>query len=107
LAFCCPVEDGSASLVIPGPAGPGTFWKVPSRDTGLAKILLNKEDGTIDGVCAAGPGGGLITGYMAFLMSRHLSAPDLEKFIEVHPSTDGVYGLAKYASGLIRKQKGE
>ena len=105
LAFCCTGEEGSASLAIPGPAGPGTFWKVPSRDTGLAKILLNKDNGTINGVCAAGPGGGLITGYMAFLMSRHISVHDFEEFIEVHPSTDGVYGLAKYASGQLRKRK--
>lgn len=105
LAYCTRVTEKTASLAIPGPAGPGTFWSVPSGETGLAKILLNREDGTIDGVCAAGPGGGLITGYMAFLMSRHFSVHDFEEFIEVHPSTDGVYGLAKYASGQLRKRK--
>ncbi|MEI7856220.1 MAG: NAD(P)/FAD-dependent oxidoreductase [Methanomicrobiales archaeon] len=105
LAFCGPGTENAASLSIPGPAGPGTFWKVPSRDTGLAKIFLNRENGALDGVCAAGPGGGLIAGYMAFLMSRHLSVHDFEEFIEVHPSNDGVYGLAKYASGLLKKQK--
>jgi dihydrolipoamide dehydrogenase len=105
LAFCSSGEEGTASLAIPGPAGPGTFWEVPSRDTGLAKILLNQEDGTLNGVCAAGPGGGLIAGYMAFLMSRHFSVNDFEEFIEVHPSTDGVYGLAKYASGMLKKRK--
>ncbi|MDO9325327.1 MAG: NAD(P)/FAD-dependent oxidoreductase [Methanoregula sp.] len=105
LAFCSSGEKNPASLAIPGPAGPGTFWKVPSRDTGLAKIVLNRENGALEGVCAAGPGGGLIAGYMAFLMSRHLSVHDFEEFIEVHPSTDGVYGLAKYASGLLKKQK--
>jgi dihydrolipoamide dehydrogenase len=107
LAFCRSVTENTASLAIPGPAGPGTFWSVPSGDTGLAKIFVNREDGAIDGVCAAGPGGGLITGYMAFLMSRHFSVHDFEEFIEVHPSTDGVYGLAKYASGILKKRKGE
>ncbi|MDO9550546.1 MAG: NAD(P)/FAD-dependent oxidoreductase [Methanoregula sp.] len=105
LAFCSSGAENPASLAIPGPAGPGTFWSVPSGNTGLAKILLDPHDGTIDGVCSAGPGGGLIAGYMAFLMSRHFSVHDFEKFIEVHPSTDGVYGLAKYASGMLKKRK--
>ena len=105
LAFCIPKTEGMASLAIPGPAGPGTFWSVPSGNTGLAKIMIDPDNGTIGGVCAAGPGGGLIAGYMAFLMSRHFSVHDFEEFIEVHPSTDGVYGLLKYASGMLKKQK--
>ena len=55
-------------------------------------------------MCAAGPAGGVITGYLAFLMQRHITVHDFEEFIEVHPSTDGVQGLAKYASELFRKQ---
>jgi len=105
LAFCSSVTENTASLAIPGPAGPGTFWSVPSGDTGLAKIFVNRQDGAIDGICAAGPGGGLIAGYMAFLMSHHFSVHDFEEFIEVHPSTDGMYGLAKYASAILKKRK--
>ena len=58
----------------------------------------------IKGMCAAGPGGGLIAGYMSFLMKHHFSVHDFEEFIEVHPSTDGVYGIAKYASELLKKR---
>jgi len=105
LAFCIPETEGTASLAIPGPAGPGTFWSVPSGDTGLAKIMVEPDNGTISGFCAAGPGGGLIAGYMAFLMKRHFSVHDFDEFIEVHPSTDGVYGLVKYASEMLKKQK--
>ncbi|MFA4849773.1 MAG: NAD(P)/FAD-dependent oxidoreductase [Methanoregula sp.] len=107
LAFCITKTEDMASLAIPGPAGPGTFWSVPSNDTGLAKLMIDPHDGAIGGVCAAGPGGGLIAGYMAFLMRRHFSVHDFEEFIEVHPSTDGVYGLAKYASGMLNKRKNE
>jgi len=107
LAFCITETEGMASLAIPGPAGPGTFWSVPSGTTGLAKLLIDPDNGAISGVCAAGPGGGLIAGYIAFLMRRHFSVHDFEEFIEVHPSTDGVYGLAKYASGMLKKRKGE
>jgi dihydrolipoamide dehydrogenase len=103
LAFC---ENGSTtagSIAIPGPAGPGTFWDVPFGDTGLAKVMV-EDDGAISGICAAGPGGGLIAGYLAFLMKEGYTAHDFEEFIEVHPSTDGVYGLLKYASEMLKRR---
>jgi len=103
LAFCITGNEGTAKLTIPGPAGPGTFWSVPSGETGLAKIMADPDSGEIRGICSAGPGGGLIAGYMAFLMKRNFSVHDFEEFIEVHPSTDGVYGLAKYTSELLKK----
>ncbi|MDD1685281.1 MAG: NAD(P)/FAD-dependent oxidoreductase, partial [Methanoregula sp.] len=104
LAYCINETDGMGSLTIPGPAGPGSFWSVPAGKTGLAKVIFDPESGDLAGICAAGPGGGLIAGYMAFLMKKHFSVHDFEEFIEVHPSTDGVYGLAKYASAVIRKR---
>jgi len=104
LAFCIYEKENMASLAIPGPAGPGTFWSVPTNSTGLAKIFVEPENGEIKGVCTAGPGGGLITGYMAFLMRHHFSVHDFEEYIEIHPSTDGVSGLAKYASERLKKR---
>ncbi|MFA4878000.1 MAG: NAD(P)/FAD-dependent oxidoreductase [Methanoregula sp.] len=103
LAFCTDGSRTAKPLVIPGPAGPGTFWSVPDSNTGFAKIMV-EADGSISGICSASPGGGLIAGYMGFLMKRHFSVHDFEDFIEVHPSTDGVYGLAKYASEILKKR---
>ena len=105
LGFCVTEQEGMASFAIPGPAGPGSFWSVPSGTTGLAKIIVEPETGELKGVCTAGPGGGLITGYMAFLMRHHFSVKDFEDFIEVHPSTDGVYWLAKYTAEQLEKRK--
>ena len=107
LAFCSHETEGAASLAIPGPAGPGTFWSVPSGDTGLAKVMVDPESGAIRGICAAGPGVGLIAGYMAFLMKHEFSVHDFEEFIEVHPSSDGIYGLLKYTSDMLKKRKGD
>ena len=104
LAFCGSGNEGSASLALPGPAGPGTYWSVPYGDTGLAKIFADPKTGEIEGMCAAGPAGGVIAGYLAFLMRRHITVHEFEEFIEVHPSTDGVYGLAKYASEILKKR---
>jgi dihydrolipoamide dehydrogenase len=104
LAFCSTGTDDAATIVIPGPAGPGTFWDVPAGNTGLAKVMVDARTGRIGGICAAGPGGGLIAGYLAFLMKEGYTAHDFGEFLEVHPSTDGVYGLLKYASEMLKKR---
>jgi dihydrolipoamide dehydrogenase len=104
LAYCINGSEGMGSIALPGPAGPGSFWSVPTGETGLAKVIFEPESGELSGICAAGPGGGLIAGYMAFLMKKHFSVHDFDDFIEVHPSTDGVYGVAKYASSVLKKQ---
>jgi len=106
LAFCSDNNPRAKPLVIPGVAGPGSFWSVPASDTGFAKILV-APDGSVSGMATASPGGGLIAGYMAFLMRHHFSVHDFSDFIEVHPSTDGVYGLAKYASEVLTKRESQ
>ena len=103
LAFCSDGNPNAKPLVIPGLAGPGTFWSVPASDTGFAKIHV-APDGSLSGMSSASPGAGLIAGYMAFLMKHHFSVHDFEDFIEVHPSTDGVSGLAKFASEVLKKR---
>jgi len=103
LAFCSDNSPTAKSLVVPGVAGPGTFWEVPASNTGVAKIMV-EADGSLSGMCTASPGGGLIAGYMALLMKHHFSVHDFADFIEVHPSNDAVYGLAKYASGILKKR---
>ena len=105
LAFCSDESPTAKSLVVPGVAGPGTFWEVPASNTGVATIMV-EADGSLSGICTASPGGGLIAGYMALLMKHHFSVHDFSDFIEVHPSSDAVYGLAKYASGILKKRNG-
>jgi len=104
IAFCGSGREGSASLALPGPAGPGTYWSVQEGDTGLAKIFADPDSGEIEGICAAGPSGGTVAAYLAFLMQRKISVHEFEDFVEVHPSTDGIYGLAKYASEILKKR---
>lgn len=106
LAYCINETDGMGSITFPGVAGPGSFWSVPTGQTGLSKVIFDPETGDLGGFCAAGPGGGLIAGYMAFLMKKHFTVHEFEEFIEVHPSTDGVYGLAKYASSVVKRRTG-
>jgi len=103
-AFCNPSTDGTVSVSLPGPAGPGTFWKVPFNTTGLSKVSVDPETGLLRGVSASGPGAGIITSYVAFLMQKGYTAGDFSSFLEVHPETDGVHGLLHYLSGYLKRK---
>lgn len=95
----------AASASLPGPAGPGTFWSVPSGRTGFAKVSVDPETGQLCGVKSVGPSAGVITAYQAFLMRKGIRADEFEKFIEVHPMTDGVYPLMKFMAGKLRERR--
>jgi dihydrolipoamide dehydrogenase len=101
------VETGnscSVNVSLPGPAGPGTFWSVPSGRTGFARISVNPDTGELCGVQAAAPSAGIIAAYQAFLMRKGITVQDFEEFMEVHPMTDGVYPLMKYVAGKLGKE---
>lgn len=103
-AFCNPGAGDSASVSFPGPAGPGTFWKVPFNATGLAKVSVNPENGLLHGVSVSGPAAGIITSYIAFLMQKGYTADDFSSFLEVHPETDGVHGLLNHLSDYLKRK---
>ncbi|MDD1653828.1 MAG: NAD(P)/FAD-dependent oxidoreductase, partial [Methanomicrobiales archaeon] len=83
--------DGHVSLGAPSPAGPGSFWEVPSGRTGFTKVVVGPDDGRICSIAAAAPGASLVVSYLAFLMREGYSAGDFQEFLEVHPSTDGAF----------------
>ena len=106
-AFCNPSTNGTISVSFPGPAGPGTFWKVPFNTTGLSKVSVDPETGILQGVSTSGPGAGIITSYIAFLMQKGYTADDFSSFLEVHPETDGVHGLLNYLSGYLKRKNAQ
>ena len=103
-AFCYPDGEEGMSVGMPGPAGPGTFWKVPFNATGISRVSVDPSSGEIGGVAASGPGAGIAASYIAFLMQKGYSAHDFSSFLEVHPETDGVHSLLSYLSGYLKKK---
>jgi dihydrolipoamide dehydrogenase len=95
----------AVSATVPGPAGPGTFWSVPSGRTGLARVSADPDTGKLCGIHTAAPSGGIIVAYLAFLMRQGIGVTSFDDFIEVHPAADGVYPLMKYLSGKFRAGK--
>ena len=103
-AFCYPDGEEGISVGMPGPAGPGTFWKVPFNATGMSRVSVDPSSGEIGGIAASGPGAGIAASYIAFLMQNGYSAHDFSSFLEVHPETDGVHSLLAYLSGYLKKK---
>ena len=95
----------AAAASLPGPAGPGTFWSVPSGMTGFAKVSVDPETGQLCGVESVGPAAGVIAAYQAFLMREGIGVHEFEKFMEVHPMTDGVYPLMKFIAGKLKQER--
>lgn len=89
-------SDAASSFAIPGPAGPGSFFGVPSRETGVAKVFLDGSGTRVAGVAAAAPEAALSVMYLAELIRRGLPVDGLSDFYEIHPAADGLHGLIRY-----------
>ncbi len=95
----------AAAASLPGPAGPGTFWSVPSGGTGFARVSVDPDTGQLCGVESVGPSAGIIAAYHAFLMKKGIGVDEFETFMEVHPMTDGVYPLMKFMAGKLKERR--
>lgn len=100
-------SNDEVAFASPGPAGPGTFWEVLTGHTGMANILVSRNTGDIHAVYTAGPAAGILAAYHAFLMTLGMTVHDFNRFMEVHPMTDGVYPLMKYASERLTREQGK
>lgn len=104
-AFSSMPAESDVSLSIPAPAGPGSFWSVPARHTGTAKISFQPDGGGITGIYAAAPGASLSATYLAFLMRQGATIHDFGDLREVHPSADGIYWLLQHTAGWVRRHR--
>jgi len=103
----CSLEDDAPSVGTgsPSPAGPFSFWSVPSGNTGYSGIRVNPEDGKILSAALAAPGASIVASYLAFLIRTGCTVQDFDEFIEVHPTTDGAFSLARYLEEWMRFRK--
>ena len=102
----CSMEGGpSAGVGSPSPAGPFSFWAVPSSNTGYSGIRAGTEDGRILSAALAAPGASIVASYLAFLIRTGCTVQDFDEFIEVHPTTDGAFSLIHYLEEWMRFRK--
>ncbi|MDO9539211.1 MAG: NAD(P)/FAD-dependent oxidoreductase [Methanocalculus sp.] len=102
--WCESREDEGVTISLPGPAGPGTFWSVPERRTGISCLKVNPDDGRILSFSEASPAAGVMGMYLAYMAKKGVKVQDLAKLHEVHPTSDGMYATIRYIAGHLKKK---
>jgi dihydrolipoamide dehydrogenase len=98
VSFINPTDKEGVEGHIPGSAGPGAFWNVLDRETGLTKTVVDIETGDIKGVSSISPSARTVLAYMSKFMRDGQKTYDFDNFVETHPSTDAIYKLMRFFS---------
>jgi dihydrolipoamide dehydrogenase len=83
---------------IPGSAGPGSFWRVLSSETGFTKTSVDLETGSIKKLVSVAPASRNHMAYVSLLLRLGSKTYDFDQFVETHPSNDSVYKLMRFFS---------
>jgi dihydrolipoamide dehydrogenase len=89
-------EDDGVVGHIPGSAGPGAFWDVLNRETGITKTIVDVESGDIKSISSISPSARTVMAYMSKFMRDGYKTYDFANFVEAHPSTDAIYKLMRF-----------
>ena len=91
-------KDEGVEGHIPGSAGPGAFWNVLDRETGITKAVVDVKNGEIHGISSISPSARTVIAYMSKFMRDGSKTYDFDNFVEAHPSTDAAYKLMRFFS---------
>lgn len=83
------------TISMPAIAGPGSFWKILTGDTGYAKIEFDKENNRIKKINSISPSSVSDVAYLSYLMRIDSPLDEYGNFLEIHPSTDTNYKIIK------------
>ncbi len=106
-AWIEPISDEGITYTLPGPAGPGTFWSLPERRTGISSLMVDEGSGRILSFAEASPDAGAMAMYLAFMAKRGIPVGELASIFEVHPTAGGMYPAIRYASAHLKKKQKE
>jgi dihydrolipoamide dehydrogenase len=81
---------------IPGTAGPGSFWKVLSSQTGFTQMEVDLDTGSLEKLYSISPSARHNMAYISMLMRLGHKTYDFDNFTEAHPSTDSIYKLMRF-----------
>ncbi|MDD4133430.1 MAG: NAD(P)/FAD-dependent oxidoreductase, partial [Methanocorpusculum sp.] len=88
----------------PNIAGPETFWHVADGSVGSMHLTVSKEDGTINGFASSAPGTSLVGTYLGYLIRKGITVHDFSELLEVHPVSDGMYSMIRFAGDALNKE---
>lgn len=83
------------TISMPAIAGPGSFWKILTGDTGYAKIEFDKENNRIKKINSISPSSVSDVAYLSYLMRIDSPLDEYGNFLEIHPSSDTNYKIIK------------
>lgn len=81
---------------IPGTAGPGSFWKVLSSQTGFTEMDVDLDSGSLKKLYSINPSARQNMAYISMLSRLNHKTYDFDHFLESHPSTDSIYKLMRF-----------
>ncbi|MBQ6512882.1 NAD(P)/FAD-dependent oxidoreductase [Methanobrevibacter sp.] len=87
--------EDTATIGIPGIAGPGSFWNILPGDTGYTEVEFDKANNKIKRINSISPSSPSDVAYLSYLMREGYDLDDYDDFLEVHPSTDSNYKIIK------------
>lgn len=88
-------ENEGMDGYIPGPAGPGSFWRALEGMTGITKMNINENRG-VNKIFSISPSSRTSMAYISKLLKEGQNIDDFDNFMEVHPSTDAIYKLMRF-----------
>ena len=83
------------TITLPAIAGPNSFWKILTGDTGLAKIEFDSENNRIKKINSISPSSVSDVAYLSYLMRIDSPLDEYSNFLEIHPSSDTNYKIIK------------
>ena len=90
----CADEDKTI-IGIPGIAGPHSFWKILTGETGYTEVEFDKKNNKINRINSISPSSTSDVAYLSYLMREDYDLDDYSEFLEIHPSTDSNYKIIK------------
>ncbi|MGL4669054.1 MAG: FAD-dependent oxidoreductase [Methanobacteriaceae archaeon] len=95
-------SESDIDINMPGFAGCGSFWKVPTRQTGMTKVTIanssnsnNNNENAIKYISSISPSSRENIAYLGFLIDNNIDMTNFDKFMEVHPSASNIYKILK------------
>ena len=88
-------NDEKTLIGIPGIAGPHSFWKILTGETGYTEVEFDKNNNKINRINAISPSSTSDIAYLSYLMRMDYDLDDYGNFLEIHPSTDSNYKIIK------------
>ena len=90
------VNNNGTNITMPGAAGPGTFWNALNGKTGLSKENIDTETGKINNIISIAPSSNVALAHTVKSIKDGNTANDYDNFLEIHPTTDGIFKLTEY-----------